>query len=123
MFFLYNGIECLTNHRLDLFEIDEINWENYDYELEDLIIKLNTLKKEKIFVDGVFDIDFLNEDAATIKYSNNEKTYYGIFNFEYSKDIIVNLKDGKYLNILTNEYIDVSDSKVASTKNPLILKI
>lgn len=123
MFFLYNGVECLTDHKLDLFEIDEINWDNYNLEIENLIIKLNTLKKEKVFVDGAINIDFLNENAATIKYSNEATGYYGIFNFDYEKDIKVNLKDGKYLNVLNNDYVIVNDSKVKMSKEPLILKL
>jgi len=123
MFFLYNGIECLVDHRLDLFEIDEINWSNKDEEMENLIMKLNTLKKDDIFINGIMDIEYLNDNCATIKMSNKDKTYYGIFNFDYSQDINVNLKDGKYLNILTNEYIIVNGSKIKTSKEPIIIKM
>ena len=123
MFFLYNGIECLVDHRLDLFEIDEINWDNLVKEMEDLIIKLNSLKKDEVFKDGRFDIYYLNKDAATIKFFNKEKAYYGIFNYDYTLDINVNLKDGQYFDIISNDYIEVKDSKIKMSKEPIILKL
>lgn len=121
MFFVYNGIECLVDHRLDLFEIDEINWNDYDLEMEDLIIKLASLKKDEIFDTGNFSIDYLNDNCALIKYSNVHKEYYGVFNFDYDEDIKVSLKDGKYLDVLTNKFIEVKDSKIKSSREPLIL--
>lgn len=123
MFFIYNGIECLVDHRLDLFEIDEINWKDYDLEMEELLINLNTLKKDEIFKDGKYNFEYLNLDAATIKISSLDKEYYGVFNFDYSKEVIVNLEDGKYLNILTNEYIEVKDKKIKESLKPIIIKI
>ena len=123
MFFLYNGIECLVDHRLDLYEIDEIDWNNKHQDLEDLIIKLNVLKKERVFSDGVFDVDYLNENAATLRFYNDEVEYYGIFNFDYKTNIKVSLKDGKYLNILNNEYIEIKNQEIESKKEPIIIKI
>lgn len=123
MFFLYNGIECLVDHRLDLFEIDEINWNEKDQEIENLIIKLNTLKKDKVFIEGIFDVEYLNSDCATIKFSNDDKAYYGIFNFDYQKEIKVNLKDGRYLNILKDEYIEVKNSKIQNYKYPIVIEL
>ena len=123
MFFLYNGIECLVDHRLDLFEIDEINWSDYDLEMEDLIIKLNTLKKDNIFIDGKIEFEYLNDDCATIRLSDINNSYYGIFNFDYSKDVHVNLNDGKYLDILSNKFIEVKDRIIKSNIEPIILKI
>ena len=123
MFFLYNGIECLVDHRLDLFEIDEINWSDYDLEMEDLIIKLNTLKKDNIFIDGKIEFEYLNDDCATIRLSDINNNYYGIFNFDYSKDVHVNLNDGKYLDILSNKFIEVKDRIIKSNIEPIILKI
>ena len=123
MFFLYNGIECLVDHRLDLFEIDEINWNDKHDDIEDLIFKLNMLKKEKVFNDGIFDADYLNDDAATLRFYNEEVEYYGIFNFDYETDVKVNLKDGKYLNILNEEYIEINNQIIKSNKEPIIIKI
>ncbi len=123
MFFIYNGIECHSDHRLDLFEVDEIKWENYDPAMEDLLIKLNTLKKDDIFKDGVFEVDYLNSDAAIIKYSKLDRGYYGIFNYDYTKDINVSLSDGKYLNVLTSEEVIVKNKKIKMSKEPIILKL
>ena len=123
MFFLYNGIECLVDHRLDLFEIDEINWDDKDEKMEDLIIKLTSLKKEEVFNDGVFEAFYLNDDAATLKFYNDKEEYYGVFNFDYHKDVNVTLEDGNYLNILTNEYIEVKGQKIKSNQEPIIIKI
>ena len=50
MFFIYNGIECKTDHRLDLFEIDEINWNDLDLDVVSLLKKLTSFKKNNIFL-------------------------------------------------------------------------
>ena len=60
-----------------------------------------------MFNDGVFEAFYLNDDAATLKFYNDKEEYYGVFNFDYHKDVNVTLEDGNYLNILTNEYIEV----------------
>ena len=106
-----------------MFEIDEINWNEIDEDIVSLLKKLTSFKKKEIFIDGKFNVDFINDNVATLSLKNKEESYYGIFNFDYSKNINVNLKDGKYLDILSNEYIDVKDSKVKCSKEPLILKL
>ena len=123
MFFIYNGIECLVDHRLDLFEYDEINWDDYSLEMEDLLIKLNTLKKEEVFIDGRFDFEYLNDNSATIRVYNDNVMYYGVFSFDDSKFINVKLDDGKYYDLISESYIEVIDSKIKNTKDPIILKI
>lgn len=123
MFFVYNGVECYSDHRLDLFEIDEIKWNDYDPKVEKLITKLALLKKEEIFSKGSMDVEFLNDDCANIRYKYNDLEYYGIFNFDYEKEVKVNLKDGKYLNILNDEYIEVKDNIIISSNEPIIIKL
>ena len=123
MFFIYNGLECLVDHKLDLFEIDEINWNELDEDIVSLLKKLTNFKKKDIFIDGKFNVDFINENAATLSLTNKEEKYYGVFNFDYSKDINVNLKDGEYLDILSNELVVVKDFIVKCSDKPLILKL
>lgn len=123
MFFIYNGVECKTDHRLDLFEIDEINWDDLDLEVVSLLKKLTGFKKNNIFIDGIFNVDFLNENAATLRLKNKKEEYYGIFNFDYNNNVKVNLKDNEYLDILSNKMIKVKDSCIECNLEPLILKL
>ena len=123
MFFIYNGVECKTSHRLDLFEIDEINWNDLDLDVVSLLKKLTEFKKNNIFIDGIFNVDFINENAATLRLKNKDEEYYGIFNFDYENKVKVNLEDNEYLDILSNKMIKVKDSYIESNLEPIILKL
>ena len=123
MFFIYNGVECKTSHRLDLFEIDEINWDDLDLDVVSLLKKLTEFKKNNIFIDGIFNVDFINENAATLRLKNKDEEYYGIFNFDYENKVKVNLEDNEYLDILSNKMIKVRDSYIESNLEPIILKL
>ncbi|HPN60628.1 MAG TPA: alpha-amylase family glycosyl hydrolase [Bacilli bacterium] len=79
--FIYNGQECGAHNRPDLFEIDEIDWQDYNRAgIVDIIKKVGALRKQWEFVNWKMEINQYNSDTMEIKYTNKTKTIVGIFN-------------------------------------------
>ena len=103
--FIYNGQECGATNRPDLFEIDEINWENYNKaNVVDIMKKMIQLRKKWEFVNWVMSVKTLNEDVLEIKYESPKHQIVGIFNFSSHSQTIsldhegINYLDGKQIS-------------------------
>ena len=119
---LYAGEEYCADIKPSLFD-KELYIKHHD--ISDFIIKLNKMKKRKIFADGIFNINIPEIDGVAYNTVENEKyKYIGIFNVgQIKNDLEVSLKDGRYRNYLDNKIIIVKDSKIKLTEYPIILKI
>src|SRR5690606_5044042 len=75
---IYAGQEHKISKRPDLFEIDPIQW-NKENSIEPLIRKLAQIKKDPLFINGIFEV-VKSKDVAVLSYKNDKETMYGIFN-------------------------------------------
>ncbi|MBU1094324.1 MAG: alpha-amylase [Firmicutes bacterium] len=125
MFFLkgspliYGGQEHENAHYPNLFENDVIKWQK-EQSIESFIKKLAQLKKNKIFVEGNFNMHH-SVDVAVLSYTYQNQFLVGIFNLENSKEVEVPLIDGKYSNLLNNEVIQVTHGKIELNHQPVII--
>ncbi|MBE6052564.1 MAG: alpha-amylase [Clostridium sartagoforme] len=119
---LYNGQESMETHTPSLFDIDKIRIKNQNEELTDLMQKLYEIKKLDIIRDGFYDINIIpNTEVVIASYTSDTDKIIGIFNLS-ENTYEVNLENGKYLNIIDNEEINISNGKINLTKNGFILK-
>ena len=78
---VYNGQECGATKRPDLFELDPINWSEYNKAgIADLISKMNGLKKELGYLNGALEIEILTPHVLEFRYCMKEKSVIGLFN-------------------------------------------
>lgn len=118
---IYAGQEHKISKRPDLFEIDPIQW-NKENSIEPLIQKLAQIKKDPLFINGIFEV-VKSKDIAVLSYKNDKETMYGIFNLEDINEIDLNIKDGLYLNLINDENIEVRNQKIKLNQNPIIFKV
>ncbi len=108
MMFLYNGIETLTKRLPNLFEIDEIKWENYNKDgIVDLIKKLNKIKKRECFINGIWDYKVV-DDVVIISIKNSIQELRGIINLNHYKGEIKIDLYGNYKELLSDKYYDIN---------------
>src|SRR5690606_2859438 len=118
---IYAGQEHKISKRPDLFEIDPIQW-NKENSIEPLIRKLAQIKKDPLFINGIFEV-VKSKDVAVLSYKNDKETMYGIFNLEDINEIDLNIQDGSYLNLINDENIEVRNQKIKLNQNPIIFKV
>lgn len=120
MFLMYAGQESANQNIPSLFEIDKIDWGDYEYQkFIEIIIKL---KKDKAQVNGRFSL--INSDTGIqAAWIHKEWSLYGIFNTEASNmSIKVPIKDGIYSNLLNDTEIQIKDGKAQMPKSTCIFK-
>ncbi len=120
MFLMYAGQESAAQNIPSLFEIDKIDWG--DYEFQKFIKILLALKRDKAQVNGRFSL--INSDTgiqAAWKYM--EESLYGIFNTEGANiSIKVPIKDGIYSNLISGAEIQIKDGKAQMPESACIFK-
>jgi glycosidase len=117
--FIYNGQEHEIDHRPNLFEIDVIPW-NQKKSIESDFKKLAELKKNPLFTYGNFNIHHKHE-VVVISYTYHQACAIGIFNLEEALSVEVPLKDGKYLNHLSQQHFIVKHGKIELKNEPIVI--
>lgn len=115
---VYAGGEHLVKERPTLFEHDLVPW-NESNSIEPLIKRLNEIKKDELFSLGNFELE--NKEKAIFSYWLKDDYLLGVFNLENDDELKVPLKDGKYINLITNKEVAVKNGKVLIT-DPIIIK-
>lgn len=115
--FIYNGLETKTDHCLNLFDKDPINWE-IDTEQYSFLTKLIKYKKEKFNNNLLTSIPAL-ADGEYIFIQNNYqdgKKAFGFFplNKRGYTAIINDLPNGKYKDYLSNNVIEIKNHQLKS---------
>lgn len=124
MAFLFNGIEVASEHQPNLFEVDEINWKNYNKaNIVDYIKKLNQIKKKRVFADGIWNYKIITDSIVKISLENEEEEVIAIINLNNASGMVNTELEGKYFNLMTEEqvtihkYLDISkDATILSRK-------
>jgi cyclomaltodextrinase len=117
---IYAGQERCDNNEPSLFDIDKVNWSGND--ISPLITKCASIVKHNIFAYGYYDIKLFDKDIYYGEYSQNSKKVIGIFNLGKDTGFInTDIPDGKYINQITEKEVEILDSKLELSLEPIIL--
>ncbi|HHW79940.1 MAG TPA: alpha-amylase [Acholeplasmataceae bacterium] len=116
---VYAGQEHLIKKRPDLFENDLIKWNN-DKSIEQLITKLNEIKKAPIMSAGIYNLE--DDENAIFSYTYKDTYLLGLFNLDNKSEIKTNLKDGTYINLLNNKEVIVEENLIKDFDYPIIIQ-
>jgi len=133
---IYAGQEAKDTNTPSLFDIDKVNWKNLSDKYTGLIKKLSSIKKDKIFAYGNYNIykpDVNGVIYAAYTYEN--RAMIGIFNVENKvgeldlktdtkeKSGTPKIKDGSYTNLIDGLSVEVRNNKIILTSKPLIFSV
>lgn len=116
---IYAGQERLDNNRPSLFDIDKVNWDGTD--ISQLITRLATITKDKIFSYGFYNIRVMDQEVFIAEYEYLGKTITGVFNVgNETGTVSLEIKDGHYVNMIDNSDIIVKNGTISLSNKPLI---
>lgn len=118
---IYAGQEHQITHKPDLFEIDMVPW-NKENSIELLIRKLAKLKKSKIFSEGIYNF-IETKQIAILSYQLKNEKVLGIFNLENLLEVKIDLPDGIYQNLLSNQTYLIDKGIMKLGNEPIILYV
>jgi glycosidase len=123
--FIHFGVETLTSHMSYLFEKDPVDFTKMDSEIVFWIKSLANLKKKPIFAQNYgYKIVSHQVDILHFEYENNEERFIAICNISNSKGmILVDIPEGEYRNLITNELIDVRFNQIELSNYPILFSI
>jgi glycosidase len=119
-FLIYAGQESAATHTPSLFDIDKVEWG--EYELQPFLTRLAGLKKHPA-LEG--NLHFLSaEPAIQAAWVGQGKGLYGVFNTsgQFGR-VEVQLPDGDYLDLLSDDRIPVRGSSMELCLDAVILEI
>ena len=116
---IYAGQERCDNNKPSLFDIDKVNWDGED--ISPLITKCASIVKDKVFSYGNYDIKISDKEVYYADFSLDSKKIVGLFNLGKDKGLLnVDIPDGIYINLLNEKEIEVKDSKIELSLEPVI---
>ena len=121
MAFLFNGIETASRHLPNLFEMDEIKWDDYNKSgIVDLIKKLNEIKKHRVFADGVWNYHIITDSIVLLSFKNKDEEITAIVNLNHASGMVNTEIEGRFKNLLTGEIFPI-DKYLDMQEEPLVL--
>jgi Alpha amylase, catalytic domain/Bacterial Alpha amylase C-terminal domain len=119
-FLIYCGQESACKHTPSLFEVDKIDWA--DYSLQPFLTRLAKLKKDPAQVEGKFVV-VQADPAIQAAWEYPGKSLYGIFNTSGKVGyIMVNLPDGTYRELLSDDQVTVRGGKMLLPETAAIVR-
>ena len=119
---LYCGQEWAAAHTPSLFDADPVDTSGEPMH-EDLLRKLIALKKDPLFVDGVYTLEAKAHDVIVSTWTKGERRLLGVFSMKgNAADVDVPLNDGAYQNLLTDACVTVTGGKVHTDGAPILIK-
>lgn len=120
---IFAGEEIMCKDKISLFDNDKINWNNSDKVYYNFIQKLLKIDNLDIVLNGIYTINALSNDCIHIRYRYKGETLHGIFNFgEQDRIIKVEVLEGHFENIITNEVFNLKDETLDLNLAPIIFK-
>lgn len=116
---IYAGMEHGIAHKPDLFNNDPIPWD-FTHSFEPLIRRLAEMKKKPIFKDGTYHSRVVH-GVAVLHYLLEHQLLIGLFNLSGQQNVDVPLKDGRYMNRLTDHMVTVHEGRVSLSDGPIII--
>jgi hypothetical protein len=120
-FLIYAGQESGAAHKPTLFEIDKVDWGNY--ELQPFLTQLTRLKKDPVMTDGKFLI-LSGEPAIQAAWISPQGNLFGIFNTSGAVgELDVQIPDGSYADEISGETVAVSNGRLFLPETVFILRV
>ena len=120
-FLIYAGQESGEIHRPSLFDLDKVNWG--DYQHQDFITKLAQIKKHPAQANGKFYLINDGEPAIQAIWHAPETSLFGLFNVKHQYgESSVPISDGTYIDLLSNNPVVIQNGKVALPDSAVILE-
>ena len=118
-FLLYAGQESGSSHTPSLFDIDKIDWGNY--QLQEWFTKLFSIKHQRLLSSG--DQSYCSADPAIeVAYALENCSLYGIFNINgCDGEILTFLPDGQYQDLISETPYSVHHGKIDLGEKSVIL--
>ena len=123
MTLIYGGQEVGTVHRPDLFNKNDILW-NDGQDLTDLLRRLAELKKEPLLSDSQYRVTALPRDILLATHEKGGSKLIGVFSVRGNASLVdVSLPDGQYENLLTGDLMEVYGGRMGMDGTPVIIKV
>ena len=86
---------------------------------------MREIKNDPIFAYGNYDVLKPSvKDVVLLKYENDEKKLYGIFNVGLKEGRIeINDVNGKFTNLIDNETVVVDKGYLELSKKPVVIEV
>jgi glycosidase len=133
---LYAGQEAKNTHIPSLFAVDPVDWTGLEDEFVDFLIQLGTIKKEKIFSQGIYKIHPLPaQEVIYASYQMEKEIILGIFNVglksgeidlavsDGNYTVLNQILDGTYCNLIDNSPINIKELKIQLCQQPVVIRI
>ncbi len=116
---IYAGQERCDNNKPSLFDIDKVNWDGLD--ITPFIAKCANIVKDNIFSYGHYDIKITDKEVYYADFSLDSKKIVGLFNLGKDKGLLnIDIPNGIYINLINDKEIEIKDSKIELSLEPII---
>jgi hypothetical protein len=122
-FLIYAGQESAATKLPSLFEADPVDWPAPGDKpvLSDFLTRLARLKKDPA-TDGTFEL-IARDTHLQARWENRSQGLYGIFNVRgHTGRVAVDLPDGRYVNLLDDTKLVVSQGQIELPLTPVVVK-
>ncbi|WP_235069465.1 alpha-amylase family glycosyl hydrolase [Turicibacter sp. TJ11] len=123
---IYAGQEASCQHQPSLFDVDKVDWSHYNEAgMADLMKQLAIIKKDPVMSEGYYEIELGTVgDTVYLSYESSVKQRLAIFNFSLKAgDLFMDVADGTYKNLLTQQDVIVKNKTVTLSNEPIIFDI
>ncbi|MBA9084241.1 glycosidase [Fontibacillus solani] len=124
MTLIYAGQETENDVRPDLFNKDTVNW-NTGKDISSFLSALYPIKKKEIVANGSYLLRAIDEEDILVgEYTWGDQKLIGVFNMKgKSVEVVVNLPDNAYTNLIDGSKVIVKDGKLLSVSKPIIIEV
>ncbi|HPS42509.1 MAG TPA: alpha-amylase family glycosyl hydrolase [Anaerolineaceae bacterium] len=120
-FLIYGGQESAASHTPSLFDIDKVEWKNYELAL--FLTTLAKLKKEPALKTGVFTITS-DEPVIQAVWENPGDNLVGVFNVRGAAGSTrASIPDGTYQELLGGGSVTIRNGQVNLPATAIILRV
>ena len=123
---IYAGQEASCQHQPSLFDVDKVDWSQYNEAgMADLMKQLAIIKKDPVMSEGYYEIELGTvSDTVYLSYESSVKQRLAIFNFSLKVgDLFIDVADGLYKNLLTQQDVIVKNKTITLSNEPIIFDI
>lgn len=123
---LYNGQEQAMTHTPTLFDKDTLQWEKTPaIDLSSLMSKCKELRQDPLFIDFTFHAEAKGDVMVITDTENSIDHQHKILGIFPAKgqpaSVQVDLANGSYTNLLTNERVDIYENVVTTSGEAIII--
>ncbi|HAE63085.1 MAG TPA: alpha-amylase [Eubacteriaceae bacterium] len=119
---IYEGQECMSNHRPSIFDKDDIEW-NHNHAMNQFLIKMGNIKKENISTGAILNLYGDDDsDIFVIEQKSKDRKLTAVLSLK-GKDgyVKVSLPNGIYKNLIDGQIVKVEYNKIYCQGLPIII--